>query len=162
LALVALAVPAVLFPLGLWLLHGNPRFGWLADVTHYPWQFWAVAVCGSVATGGGVADWLYHRSGRTTVGKREHRVHLAALAGGGIPLFGLMALASVSDRPERFLVAVLAVLILTVVLICYDEYVFHRRCDRFETLAHRLLTFGNGFAFLAWTHWVFVAGGGRG
>jgi hypothetical protein len=38
----------------------------------------------------------------------------------------------------------------------YDEFVFHRRCGRFETFTHRLLTCGNGLAFLAWTHWCFV------
>ena len=52
-------------------------------------------------------------------------------------------------------------LIFTVVLICYDEFLFHRRCGRFETLMHRLLTFGNGLAFLAWVHWCFVRGVGH-
>jgi hypothetical protein len=42
------------------------------------------------------------------------------------------------------------------VMICYDEFVFHRRCRRFETFTHRLLTCGNGLAFLAWSHWCFV------
>ena len=40
--------------------------------------------------------------------------------------------------------------------ISYDEFVFHRRCGPFERVTHRLLTFGNGLAFLAWAHWCFV------
>ena len=155
-ALGALLVPAVLFPLGLFLLRDDPRFAWLGDVRAYPWELWAVAACGAAATLGGVLDWRFHRSGDTVVGRREHRAHLLALAGGGVPLFALMAAASVSPRPARFLVPVLVVLIYTVVMICYDEFVFHRRCSRFETFTHRLLTGGNGLAFLAWAHWCFV------
>jgi hypothetical protein len=42
-------------------------------------------------------------------------------------------------------------------MICYDEFVFHRkRCGRYETMLHRLLVFGNGIAWLAWMHWCFV------
>jgi hypothetical protein len=41
-------------------------------------------------------------------------------------------------------------------MICYDEFVFHRRCGWFESFTHRLLTCGNGLAFLAWAHWCFV------
>ncbi len=50
----------------------------------------------------------------------------------------------------------LVVLIYTVVMISYDEFVFHRRCGWFETFTHRLLTCGNGLAFLAWAHWCFA------
>ena len=131
----------------------------LARPAEYPWELWAVALCGSIATLGGVVDWRIHRSGDTVVGLREHRAHVAALGLGGVPLFGLMAAASLSPRPVAFLIPVLAALILTVVLVCYDEFLFHRRCGRFETLSHRLLTFGNGLAFLAWAHWCFVRGG---
>ena len=160
LALGALLVPAVLCPLGLFLLRVDPRFAWLGDVRAYPWELWAIAACGTAATLGGVLDWRFHRSGQTVVGRSEHRAHLLALAGGGVPLFALMAAASISPRPERFLVPVLVVLIFTVVMICYDEFVFHRRCGRFETFTHRLLTCGNGLAFLAWAHWCFVRGAG--
>jgi hypothetical protein len=160
-ALLAMLAPAVLFPLGLVLLRDHGRFAWLRDVSCYPWEFWAIAVCGTAATLGGTADWLFHRCGETAVGRREHQAHVAALAGGGLPLFGLLAWASVIDRPAVLLLPVLVFLILTVVLICYDEFVFHRRCGRFETLTHRLLTFGNGLAFLAWVHWCFVRGGGH-
>jgi hypothetical protein len=156
-ALGAMLVPAVLFPTGLLLLREDARFAWLRDVRAYPLEFWIIAVCGTVATGGGMLDWLHHRSGETTVGRREHRAHVMALASGGLPLFVLLACASLSPQPLRFLVPVLVFLIYTVVLISYDEFVFHRRCGRFETVAHRLLTFGNGLAFLAWTHWCFVS-----
>ena len=155
-ALVAMLVPAVAFPLALVLVRDDPRFDWLADVRAYPWELWAVAACGTAATIGGVLDWRFHRSGATVVGRKEHRAHLLALAGGGMPLFALMAAASVSSPPAQFLVPVLMVLIYTVVAICHDEFVFHRRCGRYETVAHRLLTCGNGLAFLAWAHWCFV------
>jgi hypothetical protein len=154
-------VPAALFPLGLVLLRGDARFAWLARPADYPWEFWAVAVCGSVATFAGIADWRVHRSGTTVVGAREHRAHVAALGAGGVPLFGLMAAASLSPRPLALLLPTLVVLVFTVVLICYDEFLFHRRCGAFENLMHRLLTFGNGLAFLAWAHWCFVRGGGH-
>ena len=156
-ALGAMLVPAVLFPTGLLLLRADAGFAWLRDVRAYPLEFWIIAVCGTVATGGGMLDWLHHRSGETTVGRREHRAHVLALASGGLPLFVLLAFASLSSQPLRFLLPVLVLLIYTVVLISYDEFVFHRRCSRFETVTHRLLTFGNGLAFLAWTHWCFVS-----
>jgi hypothetical protein len=150
-------VPAVLFPAGLLLLREDARFAWLRDFRAYPLEFWIIAVCGTVATAGGILDWFHHRSGDTTVGRREHRAHVLALASGGLPLFVLLAFASLSRQPLQFLLPVLVLLIYTVVLISYDEFVFHRRCGRFETVAHRLLTFGNGLAFLAWTHWCFVS-----
>src|SRR5438309_1566710 len=70
-ALGAMLVPAVLFPTGLFLLRADARFTWLGDVRAYPLEFWVIAVCGTIATGGGLLDWLYHRSGETTVGRRE-------------------------------------------------------------------------------------------
>ena len=155
-ALGAMLVPAVLFPLGLFFLRDQARFAWLVDVRAYPWELWAIAACGTAASLGGILDWRFHRCGETLVGRREHRAHLLALAGGGVPLFALMAAASISPRPPRLLIPVLVVLIYTVVMICYDEFAFHRRCGRFEKFTHRLLTFGNGLAFLAWVHWCFV------
>ena len=155
-ALVAMFVPAAFFPAGLFLLRHDARFAWLSDVRTFPWELWMIALCGTAATLGGVLDWRFHRSGKTVVGRREHRAHVLALAGGGVPLFVLMAAASVSPRPVQLLLPVLVVLVYTVVLICYDEFIFHRRCGRFEAFAHRLLTCGNGLAFLAWAHWCFV------
>ena len=98
-ALLAMFVPAVLFPLGLALLHSDVGFGWLNPPADYPWELWAIAVCGSIGTLAGVADWQIRRSGTTVVGLREHRAHLTAFGGGGIPLFCLMAAASLSSQP---------------------------------------------------------------
>jgi hypothetical protein len=156
-ALAAVLAPAVLFPTGLVLLDGEARFIWLTDIRGYPPEYRIIAVCGPIATVSGLLDWIVHRSGETIVSRREHRAHLLALASGGVPLFVLLAFASLSPQPLRFLLPVLVLLIYTTVLISYDEFVFHRRCGRYETAMHRLLTFGNGFAFLAWSHWCFVS-----
>src|SRR5688572_10274387 len=159
-ALMAMLVPAVLFPLGLWLRRHDPRLAWLLSPGLYPWELWAIALCGVTATVGGLLDWLFHRSGETSVGKPEHNSHVAALAGGGVPLFALMAAASVIARPQVLLLPIIVVVGYTVVLICYDEFVYHRkRCGRFETVTHRMLTLGNGVAWLAWMHWIFVRHG---
>src|SRR5438034_11438885 len=64
-AFLAMLIPAVGFPLGLFLVRHDPRFAWVRDVAAYPWEFWAIACCGIVATLGGAADWLFHRSGET-------------------------------------------------------------------------------------------------
>jgi hypothetical protein len=163
LTLFALFVPGALFVTGLFLVRDHPRFGWVRDLSAYPWEFWAVALFGGIATLAGIADWRYHRSGKTTVGAAEHRSELLALVGGGVPLFGLMAAASVIDRPALLLLPILIVVLATAVLICYDEFVFHRkRCGSYETILHRLLVFGNGLAWLAWVHWCFVRGDGHG
>src|SRR5207249_7000138 len=53
-ALGAMLVPAVLFPTGLLLLRADARFTWLRDVRAYPLELWIIAVCGTVATGGGM------------------------------------------------------------------------------------------------------------
>src|SRR5437763_8562572 len=102
-ALAAMLVPAALFPTGLFLLREDARFTWLGDVRAYPLEFWVIAVCGTVATGGGLLDWLHHRSGEATVGRREHRAHVLALASGGLPLFVSLAFASLSSQPLRSL-----------------------------------------------------------
>jgi hypothetical protein len=107
----------------------------------------------------GIADWRFHRSGKAAIGAREHHSELLALAAGGLPLFVLMTVASLMPRPQVLLVPVLVVLLFTVVAICYDEFVFHRkRCGRYETMLHRLLVFGMGIAWLAWVNWCFVRG----
>src|SRR5262245_12651576 len=94
LTLLALLLPGGLFGVCLLLVRGNPRFTWLADISHYPWEFWVILASGVVATAAGVADWRFHRSGQTTIGAREHHSELLALAAGGLPLFLLMAAAS--------------------------------------------------------------------
>ncbi|HWG47509.1 MAG TPA: hypothetical protein VN688_32400 [Gemmataceae bacterium] len=155
--LLALFVPGVLFAVGLYLLHQNPRFAWLSRPSAYPWELWMIAGCGAIATVAGLADWRYHRSGAVAMGAPEHHSELLALAGGGVPLFVLMSIASLLARPMVLLIPVLVVVLFTTVMICYDEFVFHRkRCGRYETILHRLLVFGNGVAWLAWTHWCFV------
>ena len=61
------------------------------------------------------------------------------------------------------LLPIIVVALFTATLICYDEFVFHRkRCGVYETLLHRLLVFGNGVAWLAWMHWCFVREGTHG
>ncbi len=160
-SLLALFAPGLMFALGLFLARGNPKFMWLSRPALYPWQLWVIACCGTLATAAGVGDWIFHRwKAKCVIPKKEKNCELLALAGGGIPMFVLMAAASLNPVPQRFLIPVLAVLIFTVVLICYDEFIFHRRrCRRFETILHRLLVFGNGTAWMAWAHWCFVKGG---
>ena len=157
--LVALFVPGLLFVVGLVLMRDHERFRWVRDLGEYPWEFWVIAACGTIATVAGSADWAFHRSGKAAIGPKEHRSELMALACGGVPLFALMAAASLIERPVVLLVPVIVVLIFTVVMICFDEFVFHRRrCGRYETVLHRLLVFGHGFAWLAWANWCFVRG----
>lgn len=157
-ALVLMILPGVLLPVGLVLVGKNPRFSWIFHVGQYPWELWAIAICGMIASAGGLGDWLFHRSGETAVGAAEHRAHVMALGVGGLPLFLLMSAASVAARPLLWLLPVIAVLIVTVILICYDEFLFHRRCKGLETTLHRMLTIGNGLAWFAWAHWCFVRG----
>jgi len=152
-----LFAPGGLFLVALALLKDiHPRFAWLHDGAVYPWQLWGIICFGTVATLGGVGDWVFHKI-YVTVGPREHHSHLLALGAGGV-VFILMAMASISSRPTLLLLPVIVGLLATVVLICYDEFAFHiRRCKPFETLLHRLLVFGNGLALLCWMHWAFVA-----
>jgi hypothetical protein len=152
--LAALFVPGVLGVAGWCALAGDPRVAWLgADGAH----FWTIACAGTLATFAGVADWRLHRRGVRYVSAHERKVELAALAGGGAPLFAAMAWATLSDEPGFLLVPIVALGLATTVAIAYDELAFHRRCARVETLYHRLLTMGMGVAWLAWLHGVFVA-----
>src|SRR5436305_1488931 len=83
-----------------------------------------------------------HRSGRAAIGRAERHSELVALAGGGLPLFALMAAASVLPRPQVLLIPILVAVLFTAAMICYDEFVYHRkRCGRYETALHRLLVF---------------------
>lgn len=156
-SLLALFAPGVLFAIGLGLVRDLPRFTWVRHVGQFPWEFWIIVITGCIATVSGVLDWRFHRSGHTAIGEPEHRSELAALVSGGVPLFILMSAASVTHRPALWLLPILIVVIHTTVLICFDEFVYHRRrCGRYETTLHRLLVFGNGTAWLAWMHWCFV------
>jgi hypothetical protein len=162
-SLGSMFAPGVMFVVALAVAHAfDGRFAWLATPVRYPWEFWVLAACGTVATAGGLGDWLFHRT-YVAVGPHEHRAHVLALASGGLPLFFLMAAASVLASPLVLLVPVLVVVLYMTALICFDEFAFHRhRCTPLETLLHRLLVFGNGVAWLAWTHWCFVRGGAGG
>jgi hypothetical protein len=157
-SLIALLLPGAGFSLGLYLLRGLPQFVWLRHLSLYPWQLWVMAASGLVATLAGLGDWVFHRwATRCVVSRAERNCELLALAGGGLPMFGLMSLASVSARPLQYLLPAIVVLLFTTALICYDEFIFHRRrCKRLETVLHRLLVFGNGIAWMAWAHWCFV------
>ncbi|MBN8226148.1 hypothetical protein JYK02_01345 [Corallococcus macrosporus] len=155
--MLASLMPGGLFGVALVFLAGQPGFGWLINPSRYPWELWVIALAGTVATTAGVLDWRYHRTAGIRVGPNEHRAELLALAGGGLPLFLLMCAASVARQSRAFLLPVLVVLLWTVVLICYDEFVFHRRrCDGHEALLHRTLLAGHCAAFLAWAHFCFV------
>jgi prepilin signal peptidase PulO-like enzyme (type II secretory pathway) len=155
-----LFLPGLGFAGGLGLLSAQPEWAWLREPGSYPWELWAIALGGGVATCGGFLDWRFHRTQKLVMGPKEQRYELMALGLGGFPLFLLMSLASLSPHPAQYLLGVLVVLLFTVVLICYDEFVFHRkRCGNYENFLHRLLVFGNGFAWLAWAHWCFVKGG---
>lgn len=160
-SLIALLIPGVAFGLGLLLLGRQESFYWLKMPGQYPWELWLIALCGSVATLAGIGDWAFHRwMAKCAISKKERDCELLALAGGGLPMFILMSCASISPAPSRFLLPVILVLLFTTTLICYDEFIFHRRrCTRWETLLHRGLVFGNGIAWLAWAHWCFVRGG---
>lgn len=123
-----------------------------------PWQFYLIAFCGFIGTIGGVLDWRYHRDPlKLKISKKEREAEAKALGFGGVPMLLLMMAATVSTQPAYFLLPIVLVLLYTTVAICYDEFVFHiHRCDKTETLFHRILVFGNGAAWLAWFHFVFV------
>jgi hypothetical protein len=156
-SLLLLFFPAVLFGCGLMLWRRHPNFVVGADFPYFPWQLYVIAFCGTIATTGGVLDWRYHRDPlRLQLSKKEREAEAAALGLGGVPMFILMWLATISPKPSNYLIPILVVLIYTIVAICYDEFVFHiRRCGPTETLYHRLLVFGNGFAWLAWMHFIY-------
>ncbi|MBL7663461.1 hypothetical protein JNK13_11980 [bacterium] len=119
-------------------------------------EFYIIILFGVIATIGGVCDWVFHRL-YVASGPNEHKSHLLALGTGGVPLFVLMAWASVTPEPGKFLIPIIVILLYTTTLICYDEFQFHlKRCRPLETLFHRMLVFGNGIAFLAWLHWIYV------
>ena len=159
-SLFFLLLPGTGFVFGLLNVSIRPEFHWLRIPSQYPLEFWVMALGGSIATVGGILDWRLHRQEGIVIGAKERQYERVALGAGGTPLFTLMAAASLSAYPQRFLLPVLLILLFTVVMICYDEFVFHRkRCGIYETVLHRMLVFGNGLAWLAWANWCFVRGG---
>lgn len=165
-SLVALFAPGIGFACGLgWLAsQGGAPWAWLRTPPTWPWELWAIAVAGLLGTLGGCADWAWHRwVVKCAIGPAERRCELLAMAAGGGPLFLIMAAASVSARPLAWMLPAVVLVMATTAMICYDEFVFHRkRCRWLETLLHRVLVFGQGAAWLAWAHWCFVRGGVHG
>src|SRR5438105_4359479 len=70
LTLLALLAPATIFALGLFAVRDHPRFAWLGAPGDFPWELWLLLASGLVATAAGIADWRYHRSGKTSIGAR--------------------------------------------------------------------------------------------
>lgn len=158
-SLVASLVPGLAFTAGLFTLSSQPDFSWIGHASRWPQQLWVIGCFGSLATLAGIADWIVHRREGIKVGPNERKAELAALSCGGVPIFVLMCAASLSPSPAAYLVPILVFLVVTVVLITYDELMFHRRrCSTFETALHRVLVFGHAIAFGAWVHLVFVRG----
>ncbi len=159
LSLILLFTPALLFAALLFLYREHGRLHITHSFPFLPWQFLTIALAGIAATAGGVLDWRFHRNPlNMKIPKKERDAEAAALGLGGIPMFLLMWLAMMSNRPTNFLVPIIVVLIYTVVAISYDEFVFHsKRCRKKENSYHRLLVFGNGIAWLSWFHFIYCS-----
>lgn len=155
--LAALFAPGLGFVCGLYALRDDPRFSWIRALRP-PAELFVLALAGGIATAAGVADWVFHRRGGRAVSRRESRVELVALAGGGAPLFVLMAVATVSRVAEVWLLPIIVLALATAVAITYDELHFHRRAPRVEQLFHRTLVGGMAVAWLSWMHFVFTRG----
>lgn len=135
----------------------DARFAWVARPWTAPWPVLVLAVAGTVGAAGAIGDHRHHRRhGRPLVGPLEHRSHVVALVGGGLPLFFAMCAATLAERPGPWTAPVLALAIHVVVWVAYDAFVFHRRrrTEPRERALHAMTTVGNGAAFLAWVHWV--------
>jgi hypothetical protein len=157
LGLAVFALPGAGFVAALLAVRDRPEFAFLWSPRHWPWELTAIAACGLLGLAGGIGDFFWHVRGLRDVSRREERGEIVALACGGAPLFFLLLAASASLDPRPFLFPVVALAMAVTTLVCHDEFVYHRKaCGKTETLFHRLLTLGNGAAFLAWFHWVFV------
>ncbi len=155
-SVAALFAPGVLFALGMVLLAQSSTFVWLRSLGTLRWEIWAIMLTGTVATLAGLFDHRLHLRLGAKVGPKERRVELAALVLGGLPLFVLMAVATVTHA-RTLLVPVILQTLVTAALVIYDEVRFHtRRCGRHETILHRVLVFGQAGALLAWMHLCFV------
>ena len=157
--LLAVLMPAMAMPLLMaWAPSGAGLPGFAPQA--WPLAFWCMALAGVVATFAGLLDWRFHRNGGRRVGKSEHRAELLAMSCGG-PLFVMLAVASLSSRPNVWLVPIVLTSLVMAVLIAYDEIRFHRVCGRYETMLHRVLVGGHTVAFLAWLSWCMGRGAGH-
>lgn len=158
LSLFLLFVPALAFLFFLILFKDNELLSIDSVFPFLPWQFIGVGFFGIIATVGGVLDWRYHRNPLSMkIPKKEREAEAYALGYGGVSMFFLMLFATLSPSPNLWLIPIVIVLIFTVVLISYDEFVFHiKRCGRLENIYHRLLVFGNGLAWLSWFSFIYV------
>ncbi len=157
LGILTFMAPGAGFIAALFMVRGRPEFAFLESARNWPLELWLIAVGGSLATLAGMADFIWHVRGLREVSRREERGEIVALALGGAPLFALMAAASVAAEPKNYLLPILVVTMFTVICVCHDEFVYHRRaCARMESFFHHVLLTGNGLAFLAWFAWIFV------
>lgn len=155
-SLAALFAPGVAFAVLLAALADDPRFAWVRAPRDAPWELFVIAAAGIAATVAGALDWRFHRLAGVVIARAEQRAELLALTVGGMPLFALMAAATVTGARWLLLPAV-AQTAFTTYLIAYDEVRFHRRrCGAYETALHRALVLGQLVALLAWMHLAFV------
>ena len=154
-SLLAVLLPLLAMPCLLSLAPPTSALPCLGEPVQWPVAFWCMAITGGVATIAGVLDWRFHRVGGRRVPPAEHRAELAALSL-GVPLFALMATASIVADPHPWLLPIVAVALVMAGFIVFDETRFHRACGTYETVLHRLLVGGNGIAFLAWLSWCFA------
>lgn len=157
LSLFLLFIPAVLFGILLVIYKDSPALQITDHFPYLPWQFFSISVAGIIATTGGVLDWKYHRNPlNMKIPKKERDAEAMALGLGGLPMFMLMWFAMMSSNPANYLLPIILVLIYTVTAICYDEFTFHvKRCGKVENRYHRMLVFGNAFAWLSWFHFIY-------
>ena len=158
LSLGLLLVPALLFGLLIFVFKENSNLNIDNIFPYLPWQFLLLTIFGMIATVGGVLDWRFHRNPlNLKIPKKERDAEAAALGLGGIPMFIIMWFAMMSPTPNNYLIPILIILIYTVVVISYDEFVFHRkRCSKIENIYHRMLVFGNGIAWMSWFHFIYA------
>ncbi len=158
-SLVALLVPGLAFIGFSTCVLSTYNLTWAKSLTLWPFELWIISIAGTIATFAGVFDWNFHRKKNLPISIKEKNAEFKALAYGGIPLFVLMATATILKENKFLLLPIVLAVLFTVVMICYDEFIFHRRCCRYESMLHRLLVFGNGSAWLAWLNFCFVSGG---
>lgn len=152
LSLAALLTPAVAMLVFLCAAPAQWALPSLVAPRSWPWEFWCMAVAGATATVAGVLDWRFHRNGGRRLVPAERRTELFGMAC-GVPLFALLAVASVVDEPRRCLLPIVICAMGMAGLVAVDEARFHRACGRYETVLHRVLVGGNAVAFLAWLSW---------